>query len=162
MEVILNMKIAIASDHSGFALKQEIKTFLEKEGYEVQDYGTYNEEASDLSDFVYPASLAVANGKADRGIFIDGVGYGSALIANKIYGLFAAVCQDPFCAKLARLHSNTNVLCIGAKIIGSGIALEIVNTWLTTDFLVDTKKYKLRVDKINEISEKHLKKLSEI
>ena len=154
------MKIAIASDHAGFSLKNEIKVFLETEGYEVQDYGTYNEEPSDLSDFVYPAALAVANGKADRGIFIDGVGYGSALIANKIDGLYAAVCQDPFCAKLARSHSDTNVLCIGAKIIGSGIALEIVNVWLTTDFLVDTQKYKLRVDKVKEISEKHLKKLT--
>lgn len=156
------MKIAIASDHAGFLLKKEVKVFLETEGYEVQDYGTYSEESCDLSDFIYPAALAVAKGKADRGIFIDGVGYGSALIANKIDGLYAAVCQDPFCAKLARSHSDTNVLCIGGKIIGSGIALEIVKVWLTTDFLVDTHKYKLRVDKIREISEKHLKKLSNI
>ncbi|SMC19548.1 ribose 5-phosphate isomerase B [Clostridium acidisoli DSM 12555] len=153
------MKIAVASDHAGYSLKEEVKAYLESEGHEVLEFGTKSEEACDLSDFIYPASIAVAEGKADRGIFIDGVGYGSALIANKIYGLNAAVCQDPFCASLARKHSNTNVLCIGAKIIGSAIAMEIVKVWLTTDFLKDIEKYKRRVDKVNEISEKHLKKL---
>lgn len=156
------MKIAVASDHAGFSLKEEIKMFLEKEGHEVLDFGTNSEEGCDLSDFIYPASLAVSEGKVDRGIFIDGVGYGSALIANKIHGVYAAVCQDPFCAQLARSHSDTNVLCIGGKIIGSAIALEIVKVWLTTDFLNDIEKYKIRVDKVTEISEKHLKKLSEI
>lgn len=156
------MKIVIASDHAGFSLKEEVKTFLEGNGHEVLDFGTHSEESCDLSDYVYPAALAIAEGKANRGIFIDGVGYGSALIANKIDGLYAAVCQDPFCAKLAREHSNTNILCIGAKIIGSAIALETIKTWMTTDFLGDVEKYKRRVDKVTEISEKHLKKLSEI
>lgn len=156
------MKIVVASDHAGFSLKEEVKTFLEGEGHEVLDFGTHSEESCDLSDYVYPAALAVAKGTADRGIFIDGVGYGSALIANKIDGLYAAVCQDPFCAKLAREHSNTNILCIGAKIIGSAIALETIKTWMTTDFLGDVEKYKRRVDKVTEISEKHLKKLSQI
>lgn len=155
------MKIAVASDHAGFQLKNEIKEFLKSKGHEVVDFGCPSEESCDLSDFVYPASVAVAKGEADRGIFIDGVGYGSALIANKIYGLNAAVCQDPFCAKLARQHSNTNVLCLGAKIIGSAIALDTVNVWLSTGFLEGlptTEKYQRRVDKVNEISEKHLKK----
>jgi ribose 5-phosphate isomerase B len=156
------MKIAVAGDHAGFSLKEEVKVFLKKAGHEVQDFGTNSEESCDLSDFIYPASLAISEGKADRGIFIDGVGYGSALIANRIYGLSAAVCQDPFCAKLARSHSDTNVLCIGGKIIGSAIALEIINVWLTTEFLGDVEKYKKRVDKVAEISQKHLKKLSEI
>ena len=153
------MKIAVACDHAGYSLKEEVKKFLESKGHEVLDFGTHNEEACDLPDYIYPAALAVAEGKADRGIFIDGVGYGSALIANKIFGLYAAVCQDPFCAQLARSHSNTNVLCIGAKIIGSAIALETVNTWMNTDFLGDVEKYKVRVDKVIEISERHLKKL---
>lgn len=162
MEVPKKMKIAVASDHAGFALKEEVKAFLQQEGHEVLDLGPNSDESCDLSDFVYPASLAVSEGRADRGIFIDGVGYGSALIANKIYGVNAAVCQDPFCAKLARSHSDTNVLCIGGKIIGSAIALEIVDVWLKTDFLDDIEKYKIRVDKVAAISEKHLKKLSEI
>ena len=153
------MKIAVACDHAGYSLKEEVKKYLESKGHEVLDFGSHNEEACDLPDYIYPAALAVAEGKADRGIFIDGVGYGSALIANKIFGLYAAVCQDPFCAQLARSHSNTNVLCIGAKIIGSAIALETVNTWMNTDFLGDVEKYKIRVDKVIEISERHLKKL---
>ncbi|PRR80297.1 ribose 5-phosphate isomerase B [Clostridium vincentii] len=156
------MKIAVACDHAGFSLKEEVKVFLKNEGHEILDFGTYDEESCDLSDYIYPAALAVAEGKAERGIFIDGVGYGSALIANKISGLYAAVCQDPFCAKLARSHSNTNVLCIGGKIIGSGIAMEIVNTWMTTEFLSEVDKYKKRVDKITEISEKHLKSLKSL
>ena len=156
------MKIAMASDHAGFPLKEEIKAYLESEGHEVLDFGAHSTEACDLSDNVYPASIAVAEGKADRGIFVDGVGYGSALIANKIYGLYAAVCQDPFCAALARQHTDSNVLCIGGKIIVSAIAMEIVKVWMTTDFLGDIPKYKNRVDKVAAINEKHLKKLTEL
>tara|TARA_R110001583_G_scaffold19176_1_gene75388 strand:+ start:25927 stop:26388 length:462 start_codon:yes stop_codon:yes gene_type:complete len=153
------MKIALACDHAGFQLKEELKVLLQIQGHHILDFGCTSNEPCDLSDFIYPASLAVANGEAKRGIFIDGVGYGSALIANKILGLYAAVCQDPFCAQLARSHSDTNILCIGAKIIGSGIATEIVNTWMTTEFLSDQVKYQHRVDKIREISENHLKAL---
>jgi ribose 5-phosphate isomerase B len=104
---------------------------------------------------VLPASLAVAGGKADRGIFVDGVGYGSAMIANKIRGVFAAVCQDSFCAELARSHSDTNVLCLGGKIIGSAIALEIVKVWMSTDWLGDSEpKYARRVQKVVAIDQK--------
>jgi len=153
------MKIALASDHAGFALKEEIKDLLRSQDAEIVDFGTQDEQACDLPDFVYPAALAVGEGRVDRGVFVDGVGYGSAMIANKIYGVYAAVCQDPFCAGLARSHSNTNVLCIGGKIIGSALALEIVKTWMATEFLGDVEKYKRRVDKVYEISERHLKKL---
>lgn len=156
------MKIAMASDHAGFSLKEEIKELLEQQGHEILDYGTNNTEACDLSDYIYPASLAVAKGEAERGIFIDGVGYGSALIANKIFGINAVVCQDPFCARLAREHTDSNVLCIGGKIIGSAIAHEIIDVWMKTDFLSGIEKYERRVKKVNDISERHLKKLSEI
>lgn len=155
------MKIVFASDHAGVVLKKEIMKLVEEMGHEVQDLGPYTEEAVDLSDYVYPAALKVATKEAERGIFIDGVGYGSALIANRILGIDAVVCQDPFCAKLAREHTNSNVLCLGGKIIGSAIALEIVKTWLTTDFLAE-EKYIRRVKKVQAISEKHLKPLSEI
>ena len=94
---------------------------------------------ADLPDHVLPATLAVARGEVERGIFVDGVGYGSAMIANKVAGVFAAVCQDPFCAGLARSHSDTNVLCLGGKIIGSAIALEIVRVWMATDWLGATE-----------------------
>ncbi|RYL94433.1 RpiB/LacA/LacB family sugar-phosphate isomerase [Sporolactobacillus sp. THM19-2] len=156
------MKIAMASDHAGFELKGEIKEWLESQGHEVTDFGTGSKASCDLPDYVYPASLAVARGEAERGIFVDGVGYGSALIANRIYGLTAAVCQDPFCAKLARQHTDSNVLCLGGKIIGSGIALDIVNVWMHTDPITDVEKYVRRVKKVKAISEKHLKKLSGI
>ena len=117
-----------------------------------------SEEAIDLPDTVYPASLAVGEGTADRGIFVDGVGYGSAMIANRINGVYAAVCQDPFCATLARSHSDTNVLCLGGKIIGSALAHEIVRVWMSTDFL-DEEKYRRRVAKVREITERHLRPL---
>lgn len=152
------MKIAVAGDHAGFKMKQEVMELLQSQGHEVVDFGPFSEDSCDLPDFVYPASLAVSNGEVDRGIFIDGVGYGSAMIANKIYGVYAAICQDPFCAGLARSHSNTNVLCLGGKIIGSAIAQEIVKTWMTTDYLINEAKYVNRVEKVKAIAEKHLVK----
>ena len=156
------MKIALANDHAGFALKNEIKAYLEQEDYEVVDFGCYNEATADLPDYIYPAAVAVASGEVEKGIFVDGVGYGSAMIANKLPGVYAACCEDPFCAGLARSHSNTNVLCLGGKLIGSAIAMEIVKTWLTTDYLVDIPKYTTRVAKVIAISEKHIRPLNEI
>ena len=152
------MKIAMANDHAGTRMKNEIKAYLESQGHEVVDFGTYDEESCDLSDFVLPASLAVAKGEVDRGIFVDGVGYGSALIANKINGCYAAVCQDSFCAKLAREHTDSNILCIGAKIIGGMIAMEIVKTWLTTDALT-AEKYVNRVNKVKAINDQYCVKV---
>ncbi|MCP0887414.1 RpiB/LacA/LacB family sugar-phosphate isomerase [Ligilactobacillus sp. WILCCON 0076] len=155
------MKIVLASDHAGVALKAEIIDLLKEMGHEVNDLGPYNTDSVDLSDYVYPATLEVAKKHADRGIFIDGVGYGSAMIANRVYGIDAVVCQDPFCAKLARQHNDSNVLCLGGKIIGSAIALEIVRTWMTTEPLTE-EKYQRRIKKVKAISEKHLRKLDEI
>ena len=117
------MKIAMANDHAGTKLKNEIKAYLESEGHEVKDFGTYDEESCDLSDFVYPAALAV-------------------------------VCQAPFCAALARQHNDSNVLCLGGKIIGPAIAMEIVKTWMHTDPLT-AEKYRRRVKKVQEIDAKH-------
>ena len=150
------MKIAMASDHAGLELKKTIAKLLESMGHTVEDFGTHTSVAADLPDFVYPAAIAVSEGTCDRGIFVDGVGYGSAMIANKVKGIFAAVCQDPFCAELARSHSDTNVLCIGGKIIGEAIALEIVKVWMTTDWLGNSEdKYARRVNKVREIDAKH-------
>ena len=148
------MKIAMANDHAGTQMKNEIKAYLESIGHEVVDFGTYDEASCDLSDFVYPAALAVAKGECERGIFCDGVGYGSALIANKISGCYAAVCQDPLCATLARQHTDSNILCLGAKIIGGLMAMEVVKTWLTTDPLME-EKYRRRVQKVCDIDAKH-------
>ncbi len=152
------MKIALANDHAGLALKNEIVTWLTSQGHEVIDFGTGSADPADLPDHVYPAARAVATGEADRGIFVDGVGYGSAMIANKVNGVYAAVCQDSFCAELARSHSDTNVLCLGGKIIGSAIAMEIVRVWMTTEWLGTTdQKYARRVAKVVDINDKNLK-----
>ncbi len=149
------MRIALAGDHAGHPLKREIAGVLHAFGHETVDFGPHDESACDLPDFVYPAALAVGRGEFDRGIFVDGVGYGSAMIANKVHGVFAAVCQDPFCATLARSHSNTNVLCLGGKIIGSALALEIVRAWMSTEWLTD-EKYRRRVAKVVDIDDRHL------
>ena len=149
------MRIALASDHAGYPLKEEIKAVLR--GHELTDFGTHSTDAADLSDYVHPAARAVSDGDVDRAILVDGVGYGSAMVANRILGVDAAVCQDPFCAGLARSHSDTNVLCLGGKIIGSALALEIVKVWMTTDFLADQPKYRNRVDKIAEIARMYVR-----
>ena len=148
------MKIAMANDHAGTSMKMEIKAYLEENGHEVVDFGTYDEESCDLSDFVLPAALAVAKGECDRGIFVDGVGYGSAMIANKVNGIYACVCQDPFCAELARQHNDANVLCLGAKIIGGMIAMQIVKTYMSTDALT-AEKYVRRIKKVQKINEEY-------
>ena len=153
------MKIAMANDHAGTSMKMEIKAFLEEQGHEVVDFGTYDEASCDLSDFVLPAALAVAKGECDRGIFVDGVGYGSAMIANKVSGIYACVCQDPFCAQLARQHNDANVLCLGAKIIGGMIAMEIVKTYMSTDALT-ADKYVRRVQKVQKINDDYCRSLS--
>ena len=156
------MRIALASDHAGFPLKQEVMAQLAAAGHETVDFGTNDESACDLSDFAYPAALAVGRGETARAILVDGVGYGSAMIANRIAGVDAVVCQDPFCAALARSHSDSNVLCLGAKIIGSALAAAVVTTWMTTEFLAEEAKYVRRVQKGRAISERHLRPLSEI
>ena len=152
------IRIALASDHAGFPLKEEIKAVLEKEGHEVSDFGAHSTDPADLPDFVHPAARAVSDGDVDRAILVDGVGYGSAMIANKLPDVYAAVCQDPFCAGLARSHSDTNVLCLGGKIIGSALALEIVRVWMTTDFLGHEPKYRTRVDKVVEIAKLYVRR----
>jgi len=150
------MKIAMANDHAGLALKLEIKSWLEAQGHEVIDFGTHTDAPADLPDFVYPAAEALSRGEVDRAIMVDGVGYGSAMIANKLPNVFAAVCQDSFCAELARSHSNTNALCIGGKIIGSAIAMEVVRVWMKTEWLGYTEeKYARRVQKIVDLDRKH-------
>lgn len=157
------MRIALASDHAGFALKREIAQYLSELGHDPVDFGPDGEDPCDLADFVYPAALAVAGKEVDRGIFVDGVGYGSAMIANKLPDVFAAVTQDPFCAALARSHSDTNVLCLGGKIIGSALAMECVRAWLFTDFLgVEEPKYARRVAKVADISARHTRPIGTV
>ena len=150
----MKLRIGLASDHAGYALKEIIKKQLARDGHEVTDFGTRSAESCDLPDFAYPAALSVSEGKCDRAILVDGAGYPSAIIANKVWGVYAATCNELFSARLAREHSNANVLCLGGKLIGDGVALQIVDVFLTVDFLGG--KYQGRVDKVKALEKRHL------
>jgi len=149
------MRISLASDHAGFGLKSSIKSFLQKAGHEVEDFGCRSDEAVDLSDFAYPAAMALSQGRVDRAILVDGAGYPSALIANCLWGVYAAVANDPLSARFAREHSDTNALCLGGKIIGEAMGLECVRLFLELNCLGG--KYARRVEKVRAIAERHRK-----
>ena len=136
------MKIAMANDHAGTALKNQIKAYLEEQGHEVKDFGTYDEEGCDLSDFVYPSALAVAKERLQVVLIHDRASI-SPEIMEKIKEEIIIV-----------LHTDSNVLCIGGKIIGSAIAMEIVKTWMKTEPLT-AEKYRRRVKKVADINDKH-------
>ena len=122
------------------------------QGHEAVDFGTGGEEACDLADFAYPAALAVGRGEVERAVMVDGVGYGSAMIANRCSASTPSSARTRSAPGLARSHSDSNVLCIGGKIIGSALALAVVETSMTTDFLADEPKYARRVGKAQEIA----------
>lgn len=149
------MRISLASDHAGFGLKSAIKGFLVKAGHEVEDFGCRSEEAVDLPDFAYPAAMALSQGRVDRAILVDGAGYPSALIANCLCGVYAAVANDPLSARFSREHSDTNALCLGGKIIGEAMGLECVKLFLELNCLGG--KYARRVEKVRAIAERHRK-----
>ncbi len=153
------MIIAMANDHAGYDLKVQIREWLESQGHEVRDFGTHDSGSCDLSDFIVPAAQVVAMGVCDRGIFVDGVGYGSAMIANKFRGIFACVCQDPVCAELARQHNDANVLCLGGKLIGPVLAMATVEAWMSAEPLT-TEKYQRRRDKVAAIDRERTVALS--
>lgn len=147
------MKIALGSDHGGFKLKEMIKGYLEKEGYSFQDFGTFSEDSVDYPDFSLKVAEAVANGQFDRGILICGTGIGIGIAANKVKGIRAALCHDTFSARASREHNNANILTMGERIIGPGLALDIVKIWLDSEFTGG--RHAIRVDKIQKIEEKY-------
>ena len=151
--LITAVKVAIASDHAGFALRQFVRAWLESAGHEVEDYGCRSPEAVDFTDFVYPAALAVSEGRAARAVLVDGAGYPSAIVANLLPNVFAAVANDILSATYARTHSDTNVLCMGGKIIGEGTAAEILSAWMNGKFLGG--KYAVRVEKLKSLASRH-------
>ena len=128
------MKIAVACDHGGLRLKSVVLEWLEKQGYEVSAFGTYNEESCDYPDFASKAAKAVVRGDCDKGIVICGTGIGVSITANKIKGIRCALVHDVFSAKATRQHNDTNMLAMGQRVVGEGLALEIVKAWLTSDF----------------------------
>jgi ribose 5-phosphate isomerase B len=128
------MRIAIGSDHAGFALKQELKQLLKDDGHEVVDLGTDSEEPVDYPIYCVKVARAVTGGTADRGIVLGGSGQGEQMAANKVHGIRAAMCNDLYTARLSREHNDANVLAIGARIVASTLAAEILRLWLATPF----------------------------
>jgi len=126
--------IAIGSDHGGYALKQEIMKHLDEKGLEYKDYGTYSEESCDYPVYGAAVARAVVGGECDRGIVICGTGIGISIAANKIEGIRAANCTDCYMAEMTRRHNDANILALGARVVGSGLALKIVDTFLETGF----------------------------
>lgn len=127
--------IAIGSDHGGFELKNHIISHLESEGFEVKDYGVYNEGSVDYPDCAVPVCDAVNSGECERGILICGTGIGISIAANKIDGIRAALCGDVYSAKMAKEHNNANIICMGGRVIGRELAFMIVDEWLKSEFL---------------------------
>jgi ribose 5-phosphate isomerase B len=144
------MRIALGSDHAGYELKKEIMAVLEKSGMTCRDYGAYSTESSDYPDAAVAVARAVAGGEADRGILICGTGVGMSIAANKVAGIRAALCHDCFTAKATREHNDANILCMGARVIGPGLALDLVGIWLSTDFSQGARHCR-RIEKIRQI-----------
>ncbi len=126
--------IAIGSDHGGFALKQEIMKHLEERQLEYIDFGTYSSDSCDYPQYGAAVGRAVADGSCERGILICGTGIGISISANKIHGVRAALCGDCFSAEMTRRHNDANIVALGARVVGPGLALKIVDTFLDTEF----------------------------
>ena len=150
------MRIGLGCDHGGYNLKKEIIKYLQDKGIECIDYGTNNDSDSvDYPIFGEAVANAVVSKEVDYGIVCCGTGIGISLAANKVPGIRCAVVSDTFSAKMSKAHNNANMLSLGERVIGKGLALEIVETWISTQFEGD--RHSRRVDMINEIEEKYNK-----
>ena len=149
------MKIAIGCDHGGFELKNEIIKFLESENHEVKDFGTYSTDSCDYPDVALPVAEAVAAKEFEFGILICGTGIGIGISANKVPGIRAALCSDTFSAHATRQHNNANILTMGQRVVGPGLAIDIVKTFLTAEY--EGGRHQNRLDKITEIEKKYSK-----
>ncbi|MBI4052365.1 MAG: ribose 5-phosphate isomerase B [Elusimicrobia bacterium] len=147
------MKIAIVSDHAGVELKQQVAQFLKNSTHTVLDLGTNGNEAVDYPDYAVLLCNAVLSGKANRGIMLCGSGIGSSIACNKISGIRAALCHDTYSAHQSREHNDCNVLCMGARVLGRELALDIVKTWLNASFLKE-ERYVRRLKKIADLEKR--------
>ncbi len=152
-------KIGIGSDHTGFAVKKEIIKFLSEKGFEVIDYGTYDEQSCDYPDFALTVAKNVVLNEVDAGIVLDATGIPSAITANKLPGVRAATCYNEFSAKSSREHNNANILVLGARTLGIETIKSVINVWLSTDFLGG--RHQKRLDKIRTIEIQILKNRKE-
>ena len=147
------MKIGIGNDHSALELKAEIIELLKEKGHEVVDYGTNSPEGWEYPVYGEKVGRAVASGEVERGILICGTGLGISLAANKVKGVRAAVCSEPFTAKMSRAHNNCNILAFGARVVGAELAKMIVETWLDTEF--EGGRHQRRVDMLMDIENRN-------
>ena len=146
------MKLAIGADHGGFNLKKEIVALLEELGHEYKDFGTHSADSIDYPDVAIPVAEAVAAGEFDRGILICGTGIGIGIAANKVKGIRAALVHDSFSAKATRQHNDSNIMTLGERVVGPGLARDLVATWLDTDF--EGGRHSNRVDKMSAYESK--------
>lgn len=144
--------IAIASDHGGFELKERIVKYLKEKGYQFEDLGTFNTDSVDYPDYGVKAAEGVAQGKYDKGIVICGTGIGISIAANKVHGIRAALCTNSYMARMSREHNDSNILALGGRVVGDQLAIDIVETWLNTEFVGG--RHKIRIDKIADIEKK--------
>lgn len=140
------MKIAMACDHGGLRLKNVLKEYLLDNGYEVEDFGTNSEDSCDYPDYAGKAAKAVASGACDKGVVVCGTGIGVSITANKVNGIRCALCHDVFSAKATRAHNDSNMIAMGQRVIGEGLALEILKAWLSTEF--EGGRHIQRIEKI--------------
>lgn len=141
------MKIAIGSDHAGYAYKEKIKEYLRRLGHEIEDFGTRSEEPADYPLYIRPVAEAVARGEFERGIVLGGSGNGEAMVANRVRGIRCALCWNPESARLGRSHNNANMISLGQRMISEETALEIVRVWLETPF--DGGRHERRIGMID-------------
>ena len=148
--------VALGGDHGGLAMKQDLAAYLAELGYAVNDCGTFTPDPVDYPDIAYAVAKLVSDGAAARGIIVDGAGIGSAMVANKVPGVRAALCYDLSTARNAREHNDANVLTLGARLIGPGLARDIVKAFLETQ--CTEERHKKRVEKIMQVERRFLKK----
>lgn len=146
------MKVGIASDHGGFRLKEALKRRLFEMGHEVVDFGCSNETSCDYPDFAMIGARALSSGEVDRCVLVCGTGIGMSMAANRIKGVRAALCNDSYSAEMARRHNDANCLALGQRVIGEGLAMRILEIFLTTPF--DGGRHQIRVSKIMALDEK--------
>jgi ribose 5-phosphate isomerase B len=146
------MKIAIASDHGGLHIKDEVKSVIEELGFEYEDFGCDCSDSVDYPDYALPVAEKVASGEFDRGILVCGTGIGMSIAANKVSGIRCALVHDTFSAKATREHNDSNILAMGERVIGPGLAREIVKVWLQTEF--EGGRHAKRIQKITDIEGK--------
>lgn len=139
-----NLRIAIGSDHGGYEYKEQIVSHLREKGYECVDVGTYSTDSCDYPVIARAVTTKITTGEADRGILICGTGIGMSIVANKVKGIRAALCGDTFSARASRAHNNSNVLCLGERVIGINLAMDIVDIWLASKF--EGGRHQRRVD----------------